>query len=68
MATQILRLSAVLLKTGLSRSALYRLEAAGRFPMRVRISDYGSAVGWYQHEVDEWIANRPRAVVAPKAA
>nr|WP_074745583.1 AlpA family phage regulatory protein [Nitrosospira multiformis] len=45
--------------TGLSRSSIYRLEALGLFPKRVKLS--GSAVGWRGEEIHAWIASRPRA-------
>jgi len=43
-------------KVGLSRMHLYRLERAGRFPRRVRLGV--ASVGWLEHEVDSWIAER----------
>lgn len=66
MATQILKLPEVQLKTGLSRTSVYRLELAGKFPRRIRIGD-GHAVGWHLHEVEEWIESRPRVADEPKA-
>lgn len=68
MATQILKLPAVQLMTGLSRTSVYRLEAEGKFPRRVRIADGGHAVGWYLHEIEDFISSRPRAADEPKAA
>lgn len=38
---------------------LLRLEAADQFPKRVRLSQ--NRVCWYAHEVEDWIASRPRA-------
>jgi predicted DNA-binding transcriptional regulator AlpA len=35
---------------------VYQLEAAQRFPARVRISD--RAVGWVEEEVQGWLAER----------
>lgn len=55
----ILRLPAVKEKTSLSRSSIYRLEAEGTFPRRVILSV--NSVGWYEHEVDAFLASRPRA-------
>lgn len=68
MASAILRLPAVKLKTQLSRSSIYRLEALGQFPKRVRLCPGGTATGWYENEIDEWLASRPRASDTPKAA
>lgn len=62
----ILRLPAVKLKTQLSRSTIYRLEAEGKFPRRVRLGE--NATGWYAHEIDEYLANLPRVSDTPKAA
>ena len=53
---QILRLPEVCKTTGLGRSMVYQLEAAQRFPARVRISD--RAVGWVEEEVQGWLAER----------
>jgi len=55
---QILRLPAVLSKTGLTRTPLLQLISAGHFPKPVRIST--RSVGWLEHEVDDWIASRVR--------
>ena len=56
---RILRKPEVLAKTGLSNNTIARLEAAGRFPVRRRISP--RAVGWVESEVDAWIARRATA-------
>ncbi len=63
----VLRLPAVLAKTGLSRSTVYRLESTtgSGFPRRVRLGEHST--GWYEHEIDEYLANLPR-VDAPKPA
>lgn len=45
--------------TGLSRSSLYRLIAAGEFPAQVRLSS--NTVAWLRSEVDAWIASRVAA-------
>jgi prophage regulatory protein len=56
MHPRILRLPQVLDRTGLSRSSLYRLHAAGSFPRRVQISQ--RSVGWIESEVDAWLASK----------
>ena len=43
-------------RAGLSVSTLRRLEKAGRFPRKVKITDF--RVGYLEHEVDAWIAER----------
>lgn len=40
----------------LSNTQLLRLEAAGRFPRRVRLS--ASSVCWPGEEIDEWIKKK----------
>jgi len=42
-------------QTGLSASTLRRLELAGRFPKRVRLS--ANRVGWPQSKVNRWKQN-----------
>ncbi len=54
----LLRLRDVQKFTGLSRSTIYRLEAAGDFPQRVRLSERASA--WHENELIEWRDSRPR--------
>ncbi|MGB8031307.1 MAG: AlpA family transcriptional regulator [Terracidiphilus sp.] len=56
MATVILRLPAVKMRTGLSRSSIYQWIAKGQFPAPVSLR--ARAVGWVESEVDEWIARR----------
>jgi prophage regulatory protein len=50
--------------SGLSRSSIYRLEASGEFPKRVKLGL--RAVGWPRDAVLKWCANRPSA--APNKA
>ena len=45
-------------KIGLSRVTLWRLEKAGQFPERIKLTDH--RVGWIESEVVEWIDSRPR--------
>jgi prophage regulatory protein len=54
-----IRLREVSRLTGLSRSSVYRLESAGNFPRRVKLSERASA--WKCSEVKQWLAERPRA-------
>lgn len=62
----VIRLAAVKGKTNLSKSTIYRLEAEGDFPKRVRLG--ANSTGWHAEEIDEWLANRPRVSDNPKAA
>ncbi len=50
---RILRLKAVLERTGLSRSTLYRKIQEGTFPPQVRIA--ARCVGWRESAVSEWL-------------
>lgn len=43
----------------LSKATVYRLEAARKFPQRVKLS--ARAVGWKSSAVMEWLANRETA-------
>jgi len=52
---RIVRIKAVLERTGLSRSMLYRKMQNGTFPKNVAISD--RCVGWYESAVNAWLQN-----------
>ncbi len=52
----IIRLREVKARTGRSRSSIYADIKAGRFVAPVRIGR--RAVGWPEHEVNDWIAAR----------
>ena len=43
-----------------------RLGESGRFPAALQIGP--SRIGWYEDEVELWIANLPRAGEEPEAA
>lgn len=53
---RILRLGQVIEVTGLGKTKIYELQAAGHFPMRVQITAH--TVGWVEHEVQAWLASR----------
>ena len=52
---RLLRKPDVTERTGLSVSAIYRLETAGRFPRRRRIGL--RSVAWYESDIEEFIAD-----------
>ncbi len=52
---RILRLNAVLDRTGLSRSTLYRKMQAGTFPKNIQIST--RCAGWRESAVEAWMRN-----------
>ena len=56
MSARILRLEAVLDKTGLSRSLIYQLVSEGNFPAQIHLG--ARSVGWIEAEVDDWINTR----------
>lgn len=56
MAQAILRLPAVMARTGMSRSALYLAINEGAFPKPIKIGR--RSVGWVATEVDDWISDR----------
>ena len=56
MSARILRLDAVLDKTGLSRSLIYQLVSEGSFPAQIHLG--ARSVGWIEAEVDDWINTR----------
>jgi prophage regulatory protein len=47
--------------TGLSESAIYRLEKQGEFPKRIQLG--GNSVGWFEDEVIAWQRSRERGMV-----
>jgi prophage regulatory protein len=51
--SRILRLKAVLERTGLSRSTLYRKIEGGTFPRQVRISE--RCIGWRESDLERWL-------------
>jgi predicted DNA-binding transcriptional regulator AlpA len=43
-------------KAGLSRSTIYRLEMAGKFPQRITLSN--RCCRWSLEEVNDWVSAR----------
>lgn len=60
-----LRRSAVLAKTGLSRTTLYNLEKAGDFPVHFMLTPRCAV--WFEDEVDAWLEGR-RQTALPNVA
>jgi prophage regulatory protein len=52
---RILRLNAVLDRTGLSRSTMYRKMQNGTFPRNVQISV--RCAGWRESAINDWLRN-----------
>ena len=68
---RILRRAQVRQRIGKSDTTLWRWERDGKFPERVQLTEGGS-VGWYEDEIDAWVASRVRGFgarpkVGPKA-
>jgi prophage regulatory protein len=59
MHVTLLRMPAVVGRTGLSRSTIYRLLAIKQFPVPVRLAT--RAVGWRQSDLDQWSRSLPSA-------
>lgn len=55
---RILRLKAVLERTGLSRSTMYRKMQNGSFPKNIQISD--RCIGWRQSAIEAWMRSPMR--------
>jgi prophage regulatory protein len=56
---KFLRIRQVMQATGLSRITIYRLELAGKFPKRRKLSE--NSVAWLEADISEWIDSRPFA-------
>lgn len=52
----ILRLPAVIERTGLSRSSIYSAMQNGDFPSRISLG--ARAVGWLSDDIDKWVQSR----------
>lgn len=55
-ANTLLRLSDVILRTGLSRATIYARAAKGEFPAPLKIGEKSS--GWVEAEINRWVADR----------
>ena len=56
MAITILRLPAVILRTGLSRSSIYLRVSQGTFPSSISLG--GRAVGWLESDIEQWLEEK----------
>lgn len=66
MSNRILRLDAVLERTGLTRRTLYQEISAERFPKAIQLT--ARCVGWSEEDVDKWIDAKIAASKPGKAA
>ena len=53
-------------KVGKSRVQIWRDVQAGQFPAPIDLGP--NSVGWYEDEVDEWLASRPRRTYGAKVS
>ncbi|PTE16159.1 helix-turn-helix transcriptional regulator [Pseudogemmobacter blasticus] len=56
MSRKIARLTRLEEMTGLKKTKLYDLMNSGDFPRKVKLT--GKAVGWFEDEVEAWLASR----------
>lgn len=56
MVENILRLPAVMARTGLSRSTIYAHIAQAKFPKPIQLG--ARCVGWLESEVNAWLEQR----------
>jgi prophage regulatory protein len=65
MSIIILRLPAVISRTGLSRSSIYLRISQGEFPSSISLG--GRAIGWIEEDIENWLQAKieaSRAVVS----
>lgn len=53
-------------RTGISREQWWRLERAGKAPVRVQLGP--NSVGWLRNEIDAWLTERVAARNAERAS
>lgn len=58
----MLRIKDVCALTSLSRTSIYRLEAKGEFPRRVKLS--AARVAWPKAAIEAWAASRQAATTS----
>lgn len=63
---RILRDPDVLARTKLSRVQRWRRVRKGTFPAPVQLGP--NSIGWYEDEIEAWLAERPRVSYAAVAA
>jgi prophage regulatory protein len=67
---RIIRRREVCERVGVNYTTIWRWEKEGLFPRRVQLnpaaSGVNAAVGWLEHEVDDWIRHRIRVAGTPR--
>lgn len=67
MTETLMRVAAVMKATGYSRSSIYALMQAGKFPRPVKLAG-GGAVAWRTSEVQRWINEQAPASAKTEVA
>jgi len=62
-AGRIIREPELKKRDGKSRTQRWRDIRAGKFPAPVQLGP--NSIGWYEDEIDAWLASRPRVIYAP---
>ena len=63
---KLLSAEQVMKRIGIGRSSIWRMEQAGEFPARIRLSP--NRVAWREDELETWIEARERPGCATAAA
>lgn len=66
MSYTVLRLAAVIARTGLSRSTIYLRISQGQFPSSISLGP--RAVGWLEEDINDWLDQRVSASRCSDAA
>ena len=61
----MLRVPAVMVRTGLSRTTIWRRVRAGTFPPPVDLGN--GLIGWTEPTIDTWVWDRPVVTYAPES-
>ncbi len=56
MSQRIIRKPELFNKIPLSDATIWRREKTGDFPKRIKLG--GNSVGWFENEVDDWLAKK----------
>lgn len=59
MDQRIIRKPELFSKIGLSDATIWRMEKLGRFPRRIQLG--GNSVGWFDTEINGWLAGKAAA-------
>ena len=59
MSIKLLRIAAVVDKTGLSKRTIYRWMKQGKFPAQFSLGN-SRVVAWHSTQIDSWIKSQPQ--------